>query len=170
MVHRRVVQRRASELATRRPASRQRLAGRAAVGRTPDERRFLPNRPSRWAVAWAPDGSRFVFTAIRGDTQQLYLRSLADGLDAEPIPGTENSDTPFFSPDGQWLGFWRGNELRKMPASGGPSVRICATPPIFARAGARTTSWSSAPSKPGVDARLGRRRHAPGADDRERQR
>jgi len=106
------------------------------LGVTPDERRLPPHRPSKWAVAWAPDGSRFVFTAVRGNTQQLYMRSL-DRLESEPIPGTENSDTPFFSPNGDWLGFWQGNELKKMPANGGSIVRICATPPIMG------ASWGS---------------------------
>lgn len=96
------------------------------LGTTPEERRFSPLRPSSPAVAWAPDGSRFVFTAVRGGTQQLYMRAL-DGLDAEPLAGTENSDTPFFSPDSRWIGFWHAGELRKIRASGGPATRITTT-------------------------------------------
>jgi eukaryotic-like serine/threonine-protein kinase len=86
------------------------------LGVAPDERRFSPFRPSKWAIAWAPDGTRFVFAALRGQVQQLYVRALAR-LEAEPIAGTETSDTPFFSPDGRWLGFWHGGEIRKMPAA-----------------------------------------------------
>ncbi len=36
---------------------------------SPDERRFIPHRPSRTAMAWSPDGQRLVFSAIRGDKQ-----------------------------------------------------------------------------------------------------
>jgi serine/threonine protein kinase len=61
----------------------------------PEEGRFNPQRPSKPAVAWAPDGSRFVFAATRSGKQQLFVRAL-DRLDAEPIAGTENSDVPFF--------------------------------------------------------------------------
>ena len=54
-------------------------------------------------VAISPRGTHVVYVANR----QLYLRAL-DDLEAQPLPGTEGSDaaTPFFSPDGQWVGFF----------------------------------------------------------------
>src|SRR5262249_44979198 len=61
-------------------------------------------RPSRTAITFAPDGRTIAFSAVRDNRQQLYLRRL-DALDATPLAGTENGNTPFFSPDGQWLGF-----------------------------------------------------------------
>ncbi len=60
-----------------------------------------------------------------------------DRLEAEPIAGTEDSDSPFFSSDGQWVGFWKGGELKKVPAGGGPAVTICETAPVSG------ASWGS---------------------------
>ena len=56
------------------------------------------------ALALSPDGTRVAYVATRGGTPQLYLRAM-DQLQPKPIPGTEGASFPFFSPDGQWLGF-----------------------------------------------------------------
>jgi serine/threonine-protein kinase len=73
-------------------------------------------------IAVSPDGSRMVYVANR----QLYVRAM-DALDSIPIPGTdENPRSPFFSPDGQWIGYWTANDslLKKIPISGGASVTL----------------------------------------------
>jgi Tol biopolymer transport system component len=71
------------------------------------------------SLAISPDGMKVVFeTAGR-----LYIRSL-DGFNSVPIPGTEGCNEPFFSPDGAWLGFVRGNALMKVPLAGGTPVKI----------------------------------------------
>ncbi len=83
------------------------------------------------AVALSPDGNQLVYVATRGGTQQLYLRAM-DSLEAKPIPGTEGAANPFFSPDGQWLGFFEGGKLKKVSVSGGAALTLCsasATPP-----------------------------------------
>src|SRR5579864_9291089 len=67
----------------------------------------LDNGP---AVALSPDGTRLAYVARQGDTQQLYLRAM-DSLEARPIPDTEGAGDPFFSPDGQWLGFFAAGKL-----------------------------------------------------------
>jgi serine/threonine-protein kinase len=57
----------------------------------------------------------------------LYLRSL-DSDEAKVIPGTkESSNLPFFSPDGEWIGFFSGpdRQLKKIPINGGPAVPLC---------------------------------------------
>src|SRR5207249_4361304 len=56
-------------------------------------------------IAISPDGRRLVYVGRRADKRQLFLRSL-DAAEAAPIAGTEGAYTPFFSPDGQWVGFW----------------------------------------------------------------
>ena len=68
--------------------------------------RFFPY-PTRTDVALSPDGTLLVFSGRKEGRQQLYLLAL-NRLDATPIAGTDNSNSPFFSPDGQWLGFWTG--------------------------------------------------------------
>ncbi len=67
----------------------------------------------------------------------LFRRPLAADR-AEPIQGTELGSRPFFSPDGQWVGFIARNELRKVPLLGGASVVLSNIPPITAGA-----SWGT---------------------------
>jgi serine/threonine protein kinase/Tol biopolymer transport system component len=81
-------------------------------------------RPSRLAVAVSPDGRTVVFSAMRGGIVQLFKRAL-EAEEAVPIPGTEGARGPFLSPNGQWVGFWSGNKLKKAPLEGGPPVEIC---------------------------------------------
>ena len=75
-------------------------------------------------VALSRDGTRLAYVATRGGTTQLYLRSM-DQLEAKPLPGTDDASYPFFSPDGQWLGFFAGSKLRKVSVNGGAPVVIC---------------------------------------------
>jgi Tol biopolymer transport system component len=75
------------------------------------------------AVALSPDGTHLAYVARQGGTQQLYLRAM-DSLEGKPIPGTEGGVSPFFSPDGQWLGFFAGNKLMKVSVSGGAAVTL----------------------------------------------
>src|ERR1700693_4833383 len=75
------------------------------------------------AVALSPDGSRLAYVARQGGTQQLYLRAM-DSQEARPIPGTEGAVNPFFSPDGQWLGFFAGGKLKKVSVNGGAALTL----------------------------------------------
>jgi len=49
-----------------------------------------------------------------------------DAINAVELPGTEGAMAPFFSPDGQWIGFLARPHLKKVPISGGAVVSICA--------------------------------------------
>ncbi len=93
----------------------------------------LENGP---AVALSPDGTHLAYVARQGDTQQLYLRAM-DSLEAKPIPGTEGAFNPFFSPDGQWVGFFAGGKLKKVSVSGGAALSLADT------ATPRGASWGS---------------------------
>jgi serine/threonine protein kinase/Tol biopolymer transport system component len=75
------------------------------------------------AVALSSDGTHLVYVARQGGTQQLYLRAM-DSLEAKPIPGTEGAVNPFFSPDGQWIGFWATGKLQKALVSGGAPLAL----------------------------------------------
>ena len=72
-------------------------------------------------VAVAPNGN-IAYVARRNGTQQLFLRPL-DSLEARPIRGTEGAEGPFFSPDGQSVGFFAGAQLKTVSMDGGvPTV------------------------------------------------
>jgi serine/threonine protein kinase/Tol biopolymer transport system component len=74
-------------------------------------------------LAISPDGRQFVY----GTAEGLYLRSM-DSLEARLIAGTDkNSAFPFFSPDGQWIGYWSASDrkLTKVAVSGGTPIILC---------------------------------------------
>ncbi len=75
------------------------------------------------AVALSPDGTHLAYIARQGGTPQLYLRAM-ESLEARPIPGTEGAVIPFFSPDGEWLGFFAGQKLMKISVSGGSAITL----------------------------------------------
>jgi Tol biopolymer transport system component len=75
------------------------------------------------AVALSPDGTHLAYLARQGGTQQLYVRAM-DSLEARSIPDTEGAFAPFFSPDGQWVGFFAGQKLKKVSISGGAALTL----------------------------------------------
>src|SRR5712664_2015671 len=75
------------------------------------------------AVALSPDGTHLAYVATQGGTQQVYLRAM-DSMEAKAIPGTEGGVTPFFSPDGQWVGFFASGKLKKVSVSGGAALTL----------------------------------------------
>ena len=70
-----------------------------------------------------------VYAASVAGTHQLYLRSL-DDLEARPIDGTENAYEPFFSPNGEWVGFatqsgLTSGEFKRVAVRGGTPRTLC---------------------------------------------
>jgi len=88
----------------------------------PGEVLVTPGQAS--AAALSPDGTRLVYAGSRDGLSQLYLRSFSE-LEAKPIPGTRGAMSPFFSPDGQWVGFRQASKLKKIALAGGDPVTIC---------------------------------------------
>ncbi len=107
------------------------------------------------ALALSPDGANLVYVADLGGKTQLYWRPM-DQFEAVPIPGTEGAYNPFFSPDGQWVGFFVGNEMKKVSILGGRPVLLCEIIDalgaswgpdgriIFSNQEGKTLSWISA--------------------------
>ncbi len=75
-------------------------------------------------VALSPDGSHLVYGAIHNGVQQLFARAM-DSNEVKPLAGTEGSDSPFFSPDSQWVGFFAGGKLKKVSIAGGTAQTLC---------------------------------------------
>lgn len=74
--------------------------------------------------ALSPDGSRLVFMGTKEGETMLYLRPM-DRLESSPLPGTQGAHSPFFSPDGQWVGFFAGGKLKKVRIGGPQPVVLC---------------------------------------------
>ncbi len=79
------------------------------------------------SIALSPDGRLLAYSLTKGGVSQLYLRPLSS-FDAKPIKGTEGGTSPFFSPDGQWLGFVADGKILKIPVSGGGAEKLCDAP------------------------------------------
>ena len=75
-------------------------------------------------LALSRDGTQQIATveSANASTQILYRR--IDELEPRILPETEGATSPFFSPDGKWVGFFRGLEMQKIPIAGGPPVRL----------------------------------------------
>jgi serine/threonine-protein kinase len=79
---------------------------------------------SRHGAEVSPDGRRIAFVAAAADgVTRIFVRSL-DQEDERPIPGTEGARNVFFSPDGAWLGFHQGQQIKKVSLAGGAPVVI----------------------------------------------
>ena len=71
----------------------------------------------RRALAISRDGSNLAYVGSRGGVSQLFIRPI-DSYEIEALPGTEGAYNPFFSPDGEWVGFFVENEVRKISLEG----------------------------------------------------
>ena len=93
--------------------------------------------PSHWAVplppgastrgegiSLSPDGKVLVVAVELEGRSQLYRKTI-DSAVLEPIAGTENGFAPFFSPDGEWIGFFADGRLQKIPVDGGRAIALC---------------------------------------------
>jgi serine/threonine-protein kinase len=88
-----------------------------------------PGPPIVPQVSLAPDGTRIAYT-VRG---RLFVRALNE-MDARPVTETTQvTADPFFSPDGQWIGFYSITEqaLKKVAVAGGAPVTIYKVHPAF---------------------------------------
>jgi serine/threonine-protein kinase len=83
---------------------------------------FLSINDADRNLAISPDGQHIVYRG--GPRDQLVVRSL-DRIQAQVLEDTTNARYPFFSPDGQWVGFFDGVTLKKVAIAGGPAIPIC---------------------------------------------
>jgi len=102
-------------------------------GTAPATTRFVWDLPEGQSVsvilpiAITRDGRQVVYVGVSTDTQRLFVRPM-DQLDVVPIAGTEGANAPFFSPDGQRIGFAIEDKLYTVPTSGGPPLLLTSFP------------------------------------------
>jgi serine/threonine protein kinase/Tol biopolymer transport system component len=73
----------------------------------------------------SPDGTRVVFSATdQSGRSALWLRML-DSFEARQLPATERAYQPFWSPDGQFVGFFAERKLYRVDAVRGEPREIC---------------------------------------------
>lgn len=76
-------------------------------------------------VVLSPDGTKMAFVAIdRKGNARIWIRSLSN-LDAYQVRDTDGATFPFWSPDGQWIGFFADGKLKKVNVAGGSPVTLC---------------------------------------------
>jgi Tol biopolymer transport system component len=103
------------------PPPAPRTTTRALIDLPPDTNMWLGRGSS---VALSQRGDRLAYVAMFGGTSRLFLRAL-DRFESTALPGTEGAANPFFSPDGQWVGFTADGKLKKIAIDGGRAVTIC---------------------------------------------
>jgi Tol biopolymer transport system component len=103
-------------------------------GREPVKFAFGPPRDLALAgliqdSALSPDGRR-IAVVLKDETgaSAIWVRSL-DSQEPRRMDGTDDSSFVFWSPDGQFLGFFAQGKLKKIALAGGPPQNICTTTP-----------------------------------------
>ena len=88
------------------------------------------------AVTFSPSARELTYVAEREGIQQLFRRAI-NSPETNRIPGTEGALSPFYSPDGQSLGFCADGKLKRVALNGGTPVALA---PVFSGCGA---SWGN---------------------------
>ena len=88
----------------------------------------IGNVSLRWglpALTISPDGKMLVYVVKVNDDTMLYKRSIGSSFACEALLGTEGAFHPFFSPHGDWVGFFTKTQLKKVSVNNGSVVAIC---------------------------------------------
>ena len=88
------------------------------------------------AVAISPSGTHVAYVVTSSGRQQLHVRAV-DSIEAKVLAGTEQATSPFFSPDGQWIGFFAQGKLKTVSVEAGTVRMLCDA------ATARGGSWGA---------------------------
>ena len=90
---------------------------RTSISVPPDKRLVWGDSPTS-CLAVSPDGTRLVYVGKTDEGEnQLYVRYM-ENLEIEPIRGTEGAGNPFFSPNGDRVGFFTP-DLKVVSLDGG---------------------------------------------------
>ncbi len=76
-------------------------------------------------AAISGDGTRLAFCVRGPDGRAQLATRLLDQAQNTMLAGTEGAATPFFSPHGDWIGFFAEGKLKKVSVRGGPVIALC---------------------------------------------
>jgi eukaryotic-like serine/threonine-protein kinase len=90
--------------------------------------RFEIPTKGTWGAAVSPDGKYIAYAAGRTpETSLLFVRPI-DSVDPRPLSGTEGAARPFWSPDGQQIGFQSQGLIKRIALAGGGARGLASTP------------------------------------------
>ena len=79
-----------------------------------------PGQMLEGGAALSPDGRFIAYTATDGEgARRLWVRLLGDSDSARPLDGTLGALSPFWSPDGQSIGYFSGRHMKRIAVTGG---------------------------------------------------
>src|SRR5262249_25617218 len=82
----------------------------------------------------SPDGRTVAFiAAAENGPSQIWIRPL-DSQTVRALPGTQQAQRLFWSPDGQWIGYFAQGKVAKISITGGP-------PFVIGNEGSRDGAW-----------------------------
>ncbi len=71
----------------------------------------------------SPQGDKIAFVAHSGESKLLWVRSLNNDS-SQSLGGTAGASHPFWSPDGQFIGFFADGKLKRIAAGGGALTTV----------------------------------------------
>jgi Tol biopolymer transport system component len=107
---------------------------------TPELRRFaltvaIEGAARRNDPVISPDGRRVVFE----QGGEIWVQEM-DQLESRRLEGIEGAEAPFWSPDGQDIGFFENSKMWRVPVAGGNKKLICDLGGVVA--GGRGAHWT----------------------------
>jgi serine/threonine protein kinase len=85
----------------------------------------------------SPDGRFLAVNDVVENTPQIFLRRL-DSFDLSPIPGIDDAQAFFWSPDSRFVAFFSNNKLKKVAIDGRPAETLSDIPGVLGLGG----TWS----------------------------
>ena len=117
----------------------QRPARWLSVPLGPDESMVQTTRPSAGPLLdLSPDGRYLALTTAHEGSSRIQVRDLATNR-ASFLRGSDRGFSPFFSPDGAWVGYFSGDRISRTQLSTGHTVEVTRGSPV-----PRGATWLSA--------------------------
>jgi Tol biopolymer transport system component/predicted Ser/Thr protein kinase len=91
----------------------------------PDKTDFSTLDADVGSLTVSPDGRLVTFTTHPANGKPVLWLQALGGSSAQPIPGAEGSQFPFWSPDSRSIAFFAGGKLQRIDVAGGPPLTVC---------------------------------------------